>query len=55
MLSPAAMAQPPYDPVQSFAGVSVFSFSSTSIVVNPALPVHSLQELIAYAKPIPAS
>jgi len=53
VLSPAAMAQPPYDPVKSFAGVSVFSFSSTSIVVNPALPVHSLQELIAYAKTNP--
>ena len=53
VLSPAAMAQPPYDPVKSFAGVSVFSFSSTSIVVNPALPVHSLQELIAYAKANP--
>ena len=53
VLSPAAMAQPPYDPVKSFAGVSVFSFSSTSIVVNPALPVHSLGELIAYAKANP--
>ena len=47
------MAQPPYDPVKSFAGVSVFSFSSTSIVVNPAVPVHSLSELIAYAKANP--
>ena len=47
------MAQPPYDPVKSFAGVSVFSFSSTSIVVNPAVPVRSLGELIAYAKANP--
>jgi tripartite-type tricarboxylate transporter receptor subunit TctC len=54
VLSPAAMAQPPYDPAKSFAGVSVFSFSSTSIVVNPAVPVHSLRELIAYAKANPA-
>src|SRR5215204_570477 len=53
VLSPAAMAQPPYDPMMSFTGVSVFSFSSTSIVVNPALPVHSLKELIAYAKANP--
>jgi tripartite-type tricarboxylate transporter receptor subunit TctC len=53
VLSPAAMAQPPYDPVRSFTGVSVFSFSSTSIVVNPAVPVHSLKELIAYAKANP--
>lgn len=53
VLSPAAMAQPPYDPVKNFAGVSVFSFSSTSIVVNPSLPLHSLKELIAYAKANP--
>jgi tripartite-type tricarboxylate transporter receptor subunit TctC len=53
VLSPAAMAQPPYDPVKSFAGISVFSFSSTSIVVNPAVPVHSLGELIAHAKANP--
>jgi tripartite-type tricarboxylate transporter receptor subunit TctC len=53
VLSPAAMERPPYDPVKSFAGVSVFAFSSTSVVVNPALPVHSLKELIAYAKANP--
>jgi tripartite-type tricarboxylate transporter receptor subunit TctC len=53
VLSPAAMEHPPYDPVKSFTGVSVFSFSSTSIVVNPNLPVHSLKELIAYAKANP--
>ena len=53
VLSPAAMAQPPYDPMMSFTGVSVFSFSSTSIVVNPTAPVHSLKELIAYAKANP--
>ena len=54
VLSPAGMAQPPYDPVKSFTGVSVFSFSSTSIVVNPTVPVHSLMELIAYAKVNPS-
>ncbi len=53
VLSPAAMAQPPYDPVKSFVGVSVFSFSSTSIVVNPAVPVQSLSEVIAYARANP--
>lgn len=31
----------------------MFSLSSTSIVVNPSLPVHSLKELIAYAKANP--
>jgi tripartite-type tricarboxylate transporter receptor subunit TctC len=53
VLSPAAMAEPPYDPMMSFTGVSVFSFSSTSIVVNPTAPVHSLKELIDYAKANP--
>ena len=41
------MANPPYDPV------NVFAYSSTSIVVNPSLPVRTLAELIAYAKANP--
>ncbi len=53
VLVPAAMARPLYDPVKDFAAVSVFAFSSTSVVINPSLPVRSLQELIAYAKANP--
>ena len=47
------MANPPYDPVKSFSAVSVFAFSSTAIVINPAVPAQSLKELIAYAKSNP--
>ena len=53
VLVPAAMANPPYDPIRSFAAVSVFAFSSTSIVVNPSVPAKTLGELIAHAKANP--
>jgi tripartite-type tricarboxylate transporter receptor subunit TctC len=47
------MANPPYDPVKDFSAIAVFAYSSTSIVVNPSLPVRTLDELIAYAKANP--
>jgi tripartite-type tricarboxylate transporter receptor subunit TctC len=47
------MANPPYDPVKDFSAVTVFAYSSTSIVVNPSVPVRTLHELIAYAKANP--
>src|SRR5215468_8403308 len=47
------MANPPYDPVKDFSAVAVFAYSSTSIVVNPSVPVRTLAELIAYAKANP--
>jgi tripartite-type tricarboxylate transporter receptor subunit TctC len=47
------MANPPYDPVKDFSAVAVFAYSSTSIVINPALPVRTLKELIDYAKANP--
>src|SRR5262249_42067386 len=47
------MANPPYDPVKDFSAVTVFAYSSTSIVVNPSLPARTLAELIAYAKANP--
>src|SRR5262249_59969012 len=50
---PPVMANPPYDPVKDFSAVTVFAYSSTSIVVNPSVPAHTLQELIAYAKANP--
>jgi tripartite-type tricarboxylate transporter receptor subunit TctC len=52
LLTPA-MANPPYDPVKDFAAVAVFAASSTSVVINAALPPRTLAELIAYAKANP--
>jgi tripartite-type tricarboxylate transporter receptor subunit TctC len=53
VLVPPVMANPSYDPVKDFSAVAVFAYSSTSIVVNPSLPVRTLAELIAYAKANP--
>ena len=53
VLTPAGMANPPYDPVKNFSAAAVFAFSSTSIVVNPKVPAQSLKELIAHAKANP--
>jgi tripartite-type tricarboxylate transporter receptor subunit TctC len=47
------MANPPYDPVKDFSAIAVFAESSTSIVINPALPVRTLKELVDYAKANP--
>src|SRR5262245_27682035 len=53
VLVPASMASPPYDPVKDFSAAAVFAYSSTSIVVHPAVPAQTLTELIAYAKANP--
>ena len=43
----------PYDPVKDFAPVGAVSYTQLLLVVNPSVPVNSLQELIAYAKANP--
>jgi tripartite-type tricarboxylate transporter receptor subunit TctC len=52
LLTPV-MANPPYDPVKDFSAVAVFAYSSTSVVVHPAVPAGTLMELIDYAKANP--
>jgi tripartite-type tricarboxylate transporter receptor subunit TctC len=52
LLTPV-MANPPYDPVKDFSAVAVFAYSSTSVVVHPAVPARTLMELIDYAKANP--
>jgi tripartite-type tricarboxylate transporter receptor subunit TctC len=43
----------PYDPVKSFAPVALLGSGPGVLVVNPALPVNSVAELIALAKERP--
>ena len=43
----------PFDPVKDFAPISIFATGSNVLTVNPKLPVHSVQELLAYAKAKP--
>jgi tripartite-type tricarboxylate transporter receptor subunit TctC len=42
-----------YDPLKSFAPIALVGASSSILVVNPAVPVHSVAELVAYAKANP--
>jgi tripartite-type tricarboxylate transporter receptor subunit TctC len=48
--TPALTAKLPFDPVKSFAPVSLVAISAMSLVVHPQLPVKSLQEFIALAR-----
>ncbi|MFN7753231.1 MAG: Bug family tripartite tricarboxylate transporter substrate binding protein [Pseudomonadota bacterium] len=43
----------PYDPIRDFAPVSVVSFVPHVLVVNPALPVSTLQEFLQYSRSRP--
>jgi tripartite-type tricarboxylate transporter receptor subunit TctC len=42
-----------YDPVKSFAPVSIMATGPNVLVVNPSLPVNSVQDLLALAKAKP--
>ncbi len=46
---------PPYDALRDFTGVSVFSESTNILVVPAALPVKSVQELVALAREKPGA
>ena len=48
--TPALTAKLPFDPVKSFAPVSLVATSSLSLVVHPQLPVKSLKEFIDLAR-----
>jgi tripartite-type tricarboxylate transporter receptor subunit TctC len=52
-VSPAIYRNLPYDPVKSFAPVSLMAIVPSVLVVNNSLPVSSAAELIAYAKKNP--
>src|ERR1051326_8465159 len=52
-VNPAIYKNLPYDPVKSFAPVSLMAIVPSVLVVNPSLPVTSAAELIAYAKAHP--
>jgi tripartite-type tricarboxylate transporter receptor subunit TctC len=49
-VAPAINKSLEYDPITSFAPVSMFATSPFVLVINPGIPAHSVQELIVYAK-----
>jgi tripartite-type tricarboxylate transporter receptor subunit TctC len=42
-----------YHPLNDFAPLSLFAITQNVLVVNPTLPIHSVKDLIAYAKANP--
>ena len=51
--SPHLYSKPGYDPVKDFSPVTLLVIAPTLLVVNPALPVRTLGELVALAKKHP--
>ena len=52
-ISPNFRKKPPFDPIKSFAPVSLIGFGSTMMVVHPQTPANTVKELIAYGKSQP--
>src|SRR5499426_2236805 len=53
VISPLIYKNVNYDPVKGFAPVAALGTTSNLLIVNPALPVKSVQELIALARKSP--
>jgi tripartite-type tricarboxylate transporter receptor subunit TctC len=53
VLNPIGMVKPLYDPIKDFEPIAMIAVPALTILVNPAVPVHTLKELIAYAKANP--
>ncbi len=51
--APALFPKLPYDPVRDFAPISLVTKVPNVLVVNPALPVQTVSDFIAYAKANP--
>ncbi len=52
-IAPSLYANLRYDPRKSFAPIGMIGAAPSVLVVNPSLPVHSVAELIKYAKAQP--
>src|SRR5260221_7408768 len=52
-INPSLYPRMPYDAVRDFAPVILVAGVPNVLVINPALPVNSVQDLIAYAKANP--
>ena len=52
-VNPSLYAKMPYDAQRDFAPITLVAITPNVLVVNPALPVHSVKQLIGYAKANP--
>jgi tripartite-type tricarboxylate transporter receptor subunit TctC len=54
-IAPSLYPHPGYDPRRDFAPIGLIGYAPSSMVVHPSFPVHSVAELIAYAKANPGT
>jgi len=54
-INPSLYAKVPYDPQKDFVPVALVAQVPNILVVNPSLPVHSVKELIDYARAKPGA
>jgi tripartite-type tricarboxylate transporter receptor subunit TctC len=52
-MNPATYSRLPYSPLRDFVPISMIGSFPLIMVVNPALPIRSVKELVAYAKANP--
>ena len=52
-IAPAMNVNAGYDPLRDFVPIGMIGAAPSVLVVNPSLPVHTVAELIAYAKAAP--
>ena len=52
-MNPATYSKLPYSPLRDFVPISMIGSFPLVLLVNPALPVHSVKELVDYAKANP--
>jgi tripartite-type tricarboxylate transporter receptor subunit TctC len=49
-IAPSLYSNAGYDPRKDFAPIGLIGIAPESLVVHPSFPVHSIAELVAYAK-----
>jgi tripartite-type tricarboxylate transporter receptor subunit TctC len=54
-INPSLYKQLSWDPIKSFDPISMVARVNNVVVVNPSLPIKTLQELVAYAKANPSA
>ena len=54
-ISPQLYKEAGIDPVKDFAAVAMVSSAPLVVAINPSIPAHSVKELVAMPRPIPAS
>ena len=55
VIAPAITPNPPYDPLRDLMPISLMAESVSALMVHSSLPVHTLQELIAYDRDHPGT